>query len=191
MNLGSFDVGQYFECWSERVATPSFMHDADLRLLWMNVAGERLLTGGKVLTRQGNAMAWVGLEENRGYSRFIAGVEVAGTWAYRPRSTHARVVRVNRLEPENLPVAFAIVIFDVERADDGNSWADLGATFGLTPAEAEVTRRVVEGFGVVRVAIALGISPETVRTHLKRVYSKLGVKSRDEMFAMVAPYRAQ
>ncbi|GAD59584.1 hypothetical protein MBEBAB_1834 [Brevundimonas abyssalis TAR-001] len=38
-------------------------------------------------------------------------------------------------------------------------------------------------------AEALNLSIETVRTHIRRVYHKLGISSREELFAMIASYR--
>jgi DNA-binding CsgD family transcriptional regulator len=53
------------------------------------------------------------------------------------------------------------------------------AAHGLTPAEARVLALLVEyGFSNRELAVCLSVSPETVRTHLKRVFDKLGVDSR-------------
>lgn len=45
----------------------------------------------------------------------------------------------------------------------------------LSPRETEVLRGMVEGLSYKMVAHKLGISFETVRTHVKNVYGKLGV----------------
>jgi DNA-binding CsgD family transcriptional regulator len=48
----------------------------------------------------------------------------------------------------------------------------------LTPREAEVLRALVKGTRNSQIAEELGISERTVKTHLARVYQKLGVESR-------------
>ena len=48
----------------------------------------------------------------------------------------------------------------------------------LTPREAEVLERLVEDTPEVAIAEALGISPHTVRSHVKNLYAKLEVHSR-------------
>ena len=48
----------------------------------------------------------------------------------------------------------------------------------LTPREVDVLRLVAEGLTDARVAEELVLSPRTVSTHLRSIYSKLGIKSR-------------
>jgi DNA-binding CsgD family transcriptional regulator len=50
----------------------------------------------------------------------------------------------------------------------------LQSLYDLTPAEANVAFLVAEGNGLGMVASKLGISSETVRTHLKRAFAKTG-----------------
>ena len=54
------------------------------------------------------------------------------------------------------------------------------AAWGLTRAEEAILRALVEGGSNADIGRALFISPETVRTHLTRIYRKLGVRSRLE-----------
>jgi len=57
----------------------------------------------------------------------------------------------------------------------------------LTPRELDIVRLVGKGLGNKRIAHELGVSVTTVRTHLNRVYDKLGPGSRVEL----ALYAAQ
>jgi DNA-binding CsgD family transcriptional regulator len=50
--------------------------------------------------------------------------------------------------------------------------------FGLTPREAEVLVWVAQGKTNPEVAAILGIRPYTVRTHLEKIFAKLGVETR-------------
>jgi DNA-binding CsgD family transcriptional regulator len=54
----------------------------------------------------------------------------------------------------------------------------LEVRFGLTPREAEVLIWVAQGKTNPEVAAILGIRPYTVRTHLGRIFTKLGVETR-------------
>jgi DNA-binding CsgD family transcriptional regulator len=52
---------------------------------------------------------------------------------------------------------------------------------GLTPAERRVAALVAEGRTNAEVAASLFLAERTVASHLTRVYSKLGVRSRTEL----------
>lgn len=55
----------------------------------------------------------------------------------------------------------------------------------LTQREAEVARMVANGCSDLNIAQSLKISENTVGSHLRRVYAKLGVHSRAEIAALV------
>jgi len=54
---------------------------------------------------------------------------------------------------------------------------------GLTGREMETCHLVREGIDDVQIAHRLFISPHTVKTHIKRIYEKLGVHSRAQLVA--------
>ncbi|HET6160978.1 MAG TPA: LuxR C-terminal-related transcriptional regulator [Dongiaceae bacterium] len=54
----------------------------------------------------------------------------------------------------------------------------------LTEREREVVHLLLRGNSAKAIARSLGISPETARNHLKRIYPKLGVASQAELFAL-------
>jgi DNA-binding CsgD family transcriptional regulator len=55
----------------------------------------------------------------------------------------------------------------------------------LSPREQEIIRLVADGCPDKAIARTLGISPWTVNTHLRRIFTKLGVHSRAKMVAYV------
>lgn len=66
----------------------------------------------------------------------------------------------------------------------------LRSGFGLTAAEAKVARLVASGLSAPQVATALGVSSNTVRTHLSRCFDKTGARSQvtlSRLLASLAP----
>jgi DNA-binding CsgD family transcriptional regulator len=61
----------------------------------------------------------------------------------------------------------------------------LREAFGLTPAEAEVAVRIAGGGDPRSVADDLGVSPETVRGHLKKVFAKTDTARQSELAILV------
>lgn len=64
----------------------------------------------------------------------------------------------------------------------------LRRAFQLTRAEVRVLMLMVDGQIAEEVSAKLGVGIETVRTHIRQIYAKLGVKSREAMFRRVIPF---
>jgi DNA-binding NarL/FixJ family response regulator len=64
--------------------------------------------------------------------------------------------------------------------------SDMEAAHGLSGREAAVLALVAEGQSNKRVALALGVSEETVKAHLKAVFVKLGVRDRTHAVTVAA-----
>jgi DNA-binding CsgD family transcriptional regulator len=74
-----------------------------------------------------------------------------------------------------------LVLVRLERADvDSRDAGRAVAAFGLTRAEHAVLEVLARGASNREIARQLHIAEETVRSHLKRVFDKLGVRSRLE-----------
>jgi len=57
----------------------------------------------------------------------------------------------------------------------------------LTPREGDVLLLLRQGLSNAQIALALRIGVETVRSHARRVYRKLGVDSRRALIALASP----
>lgn len=57
-------------------------------------------------------------------------------------------------------------------------WRSVVSQLKLSPREASVAAFFLDGHTVDRSAELLGISPHTVRTHIKRIYIKSGARNR-------------
>jgi DNA-binding CsgD family transcriptional regulator len=62
----------------------------------------------------------------------------------------------------------------------------IGEGLGLSQAEAAVAARIWEGDSVAEAASALGLSPNTVKTHLKAVFEKAGVDRQAALVRRIA-----
>jgi DNA-binding CsgD family transcriptional regulator len=57
----------------------------------------------------------------------------------------------------------------------------------LTPSERRVSRLAADGLSTPEIAQQLFVTVNTVESHLRRTYLKLGVHSREELVSALAP----
>lgn len=67
------------------------------------------------------------------------------------------------------------------------SMPDIPAALPLSRREREILRRLAIGERTADMAVALGITPKTVRNHIQRLLEKLGAHSRLQAFAIAFP----
>jgi len=76
------------------------------------------------------------------------------------------------------PVIARRVVESFHSAPDSSS-----ARESLTDREVQVMQRIAQGNRIKEVALALGVSPTTVQTYVRRIYEKLQVRSQAEAVA--------
>ncbi|MGX5817006.1 response regulator [Chitinophaga lutea] len=73
------------------------------------------------------------------------------------------------------PTVARLVISSIQRPPDGAT-----EDYQLTPREKEILQSLSQGNSFKLIGAELGISIDTVRTHIKRIYDKLHVRSQIE-----------
>jgi DNA-binding CsgD family transcriptional regulator len=97
----------------------------------------------------------------------------------------AYVVRPPAICADALAAAQAVVVFIDPDARPQPPEAHLRAAFGLSTAEARLAARLAGGESLNAAADALGVTYETARTELKRVFVKTGVSRQAELVALL------
>jgi LuxR family transcriptional regulator, maltose regulon positive regulatory protein len=88
---------------------------------------------------------------------------------------------VNRLQEAQQKITGEAPVTISQAAPRNNA----SGTEALSERESRVVGLLAQALPNKKIARTLGISPETVKWHLKNIYSKLGVSSRDEAVARV------
>ncbi len=79
----------------------------------------------------------------------------------------------------------------IERASREDVVRSAIAGYPLTPRESEVAALVLRGYSNRRIAAHLVLTEYTVEDHLKRIFVKLEVRSRSELFTKILGIREQ
>ena len=94
--------------------------------------------------------------------------------------------KVNRLlSPEGDPLAI-LVLLQPAVAESVSGIDEFAGLHNLSRREAEVVRLLLDGMTTLAMAEQLGISPHTVRDHLKHLYKKTNTNSRSELLGLVS-----
>jgi DNA-binding NarL/FixJ family response regulator len=75
----------------------------------------------------------------------------------------------------------------IPRAPAGSGVSGASSVGLLTKREAEVLPLLQQGHSNAQIALALGVGVETVRTHARNIFRKLGVRTRRELAAPSVP----
>jgi DNA-binding CsgD family transcriptional regulator len=175
--------------WLEQAVTPLALLTENQRLIWANASAQELM------------------------SRYALRVDALGYVKSDARETNIKIQSVRRQVYEALQqrgswkngtvtLAFAeiadcrvrlqemmaggTVLIGCSIMRGGQAAQDLTANlaqYGLTKTERKVVAMLAQGSTAAEISRANGGSLLTVRTHIKRIYAKMNVNSREKMFA--------
>jgi DNA-binding NarL/FixJ family response regulator len=152
----------------------------------INLPGESGITAVQKLQALNPSLACVILTVFDDSEKLFASLQ-AGAVGYLLKSDPASVMidAVAEAAAGGSPMSRAIARKVVKHFSGGSAApvAKPGALAALTPREAEVLARLAEGARYKEIADQLGISIETVKNHLRKIYEKLHVSSRTEATA--------
>jgi DNA-binding CsgD family transcriptional regulator len=103
-------------------------------------------------------------------------------------SAQSLLLRITALPPEEAPPGTRLMIFIHETPPSLSiSERHLREIYAMTDAEARLTARLVEGIPLDAAAGTMGISQNTARSYLKRIFIKVGVNRQIDLARMLLP----
>lgn len=174
--------------WGDLEARARVILDDDLRLIWSNAVADAMFAEAADIRRAGDCVELPRPAEHEAFRKFIVASTPGISGWCTPRAREGVLVfrawRIDAGDTVGVGLAF--------HTSDGAytpKWADFGRALGLTPTEYKVALRLLDGFRIETVAEDAGIAPATARTHVRNLYVKLGVGSREALFRALAPFR--
>lgn len=179
----------YFSRWAARFAVPSVIVAENLQLLWSNPAADALFASGKDFQSTNGVLACSDRAQSQEFRAFLSLVgDEPEAWVYCRDKTARHMVRAEAVRPDNLPAGVALMIYPIDGLGQF-LWSDFHKVFGLTRAETVVVKRIMGGESADAIAEELSVTLDTIRTHLRRVYIKLGVNNREQLFSRISVFR--
>lgn len=110
-------------------------------------------------------------------------LQVLGNFLIQTLGKHAEIVGMRQCQQRQRPEPATLCPERRERMYQELRVTLLKAPGGLTQREAEICASIALGYTTLGISLKLGISINTVATHRKRAYAKLGISSQNELFA--------
>lgn len=177
--------------WFDQRDTPAFVILDDLVLLGANAEGRRMLEERSVLQVADGRVSFVQGAQTEALRAFLQAMgSNVGVWPSASGDGDGfdvfRVQRLNIADQERAVFGVTLVSPEIARV---RHWADLSVAFPVTRTEERIAKQLFEGLSVNEIAEETGTSIETVRTHIRRIYQKTGVASREKLQAVLSPFQ--
>lgn len=183
-------VDSFALSWLQSEPMPRMMVDRFGRVMWRNSAAERLLLDCPDLdARDGQLTA----EDRASNAQLAAMLANAGdqvkTFSLPCEDGDGHLLfAVRRLSGHEADPVVAITVYRTG-SKSAVRYASFRAAFGLTESEHHVALLLVEGRKAEEIAGVTGTSIGTVRSHIRSIYAKTDVSSREGLFRRLSPFR--
>jgi DNA-binding CsgD family transcriptional regulator len=182
--------------WFEADSTPLLLLGAGGAVIDFNPAAEALMPAADWLTLSDGRLGLSGRSAQQALQRALADV-VSGLASRAELVVCCADGGRRRLELAPTGSAPPHLVFLAIRADP-DAPADvrsLAQCFGLTPAEADVLKKLADGLSPAETAALMGVAESTIRAHLRALYKKLKARGLQDLIRQAAhlsrPARAE
>lgn len=184
--LTSGELTQTLDVLSQSFPYPAFLFDTRGRLRWMS--DEAAVRLGIVAARIGGRRLIHNNSALEALSACAAAIARDPSATREPALRDAGILRagerlvVRRFAEHGTPLSLlALTPAMASLPCDPSAKRGSASLPGLGVVESKVARLAAEGYTVLNIAAQLAVSEATVRTHLHRIYVKLGVHGRAEL----------
>ena len=176
----------------DQLTVPVVLTAADLSIVHANPAAQQLMVGGDLIRNRhgilgaktvGVASALAAAVAHAAHDEGSIGRKGLGIPVRQTDGSSSALyilpLRAGRTSIDNGAVA-AVFVAQAETSAIAPTEI-VSALFSLTPAEGRVFERIASGSSVIAAAASIGIAASTVKTHLLRIYDKVGVRRQAEL----------
>jgi DNA-binding CsgD family transcriptional regulator len=176
------DASPALAAWINRERRARLIVTPRADVLWISAAARALIEAGSPLHIQGGRLTGTSQRSSERLLWLLASVDdPAPCWVMEETDLVIWAQQIQAAGSTSIGLTIRPVGEDLEITA-------LADARHLTAAEARIVGMMLGGAETGRIAQALDISVETLRTHVKHVYRKLGVNSRGELFAKALPF---
>lgn len=186
---GALRPGELALSWLDHDLMPRLLVGPQLDIFWENAAARTALARNNDVECRSGKLALIDRAKQGDFQSFI--LDSGGSsssWCLPRADGDGHLVFTSQCIDWGGGGTYAVTFFS---SGDGFKarYADLRTAFRLTNSEAKALNELLKGKDAEQIARCAGLSIETVRTHIRNIYGKLHVNSREGLFHRVGPYR--
>lgn len=169
---------------------PRLLLGEGLTILWLNRTAERELARRRDIENRGGLLATTDPARQAALSALLDRCEagLASLCLDAENGDGHVLFRARRLIRKAGALRFGMS-FHRSGSEYNPCYVDLDVAFNLTKSETRVLHQLARGLPAEEVAHVLGVSTETARSHIRAIYAKLRVSSREGMFHRISAYQ--
>ncbi|MGN3974137.1 helix-turn-helix transcriptional regulator [Tsuneonella sp. SYSU-LHT278] len=184
---GALDSGSALE-WLARLSLPRLVVNSGLALLWANRAARSVLSSGLLLNLRDERLCFddpLGQDHWRERLSHV-GAELERLVVTDKRGHPNAIVGAFRSSAAGQDALFLSLMAVAQPLDLVK--CGLAAQFDLTRSECQIAQMLVDLLSPREIAESLGVSINTVRTHIRGIYLKLSVSSQRELLRLASSF---
>ena len=172
--------------WLASDDVPRLIVDAGLTIEWLNLSAEQELRRRHILWRRGDLLVATNAARQAELYSFLAqcGEDGSTLCLHGGGQDDHLLLTARTLTVGRFGLTFRRCGYEFRPA-----YPKIEAVFQLTRAETRVLLLLAEGHPAAEVARQLGVSTATTRSHIKSLYVKLNVKSREALLSRIRAYQ--
>lgn len=174
--------------WAERDLRARFVLDDDLRITWKNAAARLFIDDVDLFIAETGTLNLRGIRQREVFRNFIrsSGAKITSLCLPFSENDHLLCTAINLINGGR-PRATGLTLRKASSTMSIGA-ANLEAAFQLTPSERRVVETLFSGSTAEEIGKGLRLSVGTIRVHIRHIYEKLDVCSREAMFNKLIPF---
>ena len=176
--------------WLDQYRRPRLLLDEGLAIVWLNGAAERELGRRRDIEKRGDLLATTDPARQADLAGLLDRCEAGlATLCLKAENGDGHILFRARRLARAAGGRRVGMSFHRSGSEYTPRYVDLDIAFNLTKGETRVLYQLVEGLPADEVARKLGVSTETTRSHIRAIYAKLQVSSREGLFRRISAYQ--
>lgn len=190
-SIGESEVDDLALKWLALDLRARLVVDRDLRILWSNANAAASLAEKRDVQDRKGSLTTVNRGLQRQLETFVGSCtgKLASWNLPRGDGDGSLIIRAQRLNKESNGHCTYGLLFFGGGSDFKARYSELDTIFKLTASEYRVLLQMIAGHDANGVAAKLDVSIDTVRSHIRGIYAKVGATSREELFSKLRPHR--